>query len=77
MDEAVVPKILLHQISNEMFVIGFVLGGVLISILVILSEVLDDRVKKPEDIKKVMGIHSISVIPNVKENCERGEFMAT
>ena len=48
-------------------VIGFVLGGVLISILVILSEVLDDRVKKPEDIEEVMGITLLGVIPSVKK----------
>ena len=39
----------------------------MISILVILSEVLDDRVKKPEDIEEVMGITLLGVIPSVKK----------
>ena len=67
LDEAVVPHNPSSPNIKRNVVIGFVLGGVLISILVILSEVLDDRVKKPEDIEEVMGITLLGVIPNVKK----------
>jgi len=67
LDEAVVPQNPSSPNIKRNVVIGFVLGGVLISILVILSEVLDDRVKKPEDIEEVMGITLLGVIPNVKK----------
>ena len=67
LDEAVVPQNPSSPNIKRNVVLGFVLGGVLISILVILSEVLDDRVKKPEDIEEVMGITLLGVIPNVKK----------
>ena len=67
LDEAVVPQNPSSPNIKRNVVIGFVLGGVLISILVILSEVLDDRVKKPEDIEEVMGITLLGVIPSVKK----------
>lgn len=67
LDEAVVPQNPSSPNIKRNVVIGFVLGGLLISILVILSEVLDDRVKKPEDIEEVMGITLLGVIPNVKK----------
>ena len=67
LDEAVVPQNPSSPNIKRNVVIGFVLGGVLISILVILSEVLDDRVKKPEDVEEVMGITLLGVIPSVKK----------
>ena len=67
LDEAVVPQNPSSPNIKRNVVIGFVLGGLLISILVILSEVLDDRVKKPEDIEEVMGITLLGVIPHVKK----------
>ena len=67
LDEAVVPQSPSSPNIKRNVVIGFVFGGVLISILVILSEVLDDRVKKPEDIEEVMGITLLGVIPSVKK----------
>ena len=67
LDEAVVPQNPSSPNIKRNVVIGFVLGGVVISILVILSEVLDDRVKKPEDIEEVMGITLLGVIPSVKK----------
>ena len=67
LDEAVVPQNPSSPNIKRNVVIGFVLGGVSISILLLLSEVLDDRVKKPEDIEEVMGITLLGVIPSVKK----------
>ncbi len=67
LDEAVVPQNPSSPNIKRNVLLGFVVGGVLISALVILSEVLDDRVKKPEDIEEVMGVTLIGVIPSIKK----------
>ena len=36
-------------------------------ILILLLELLDDRVKRPEDVEEVMGITLLGVIPSVKK----------
>lgn len=54
LDEAVVPQNPSSPNIKRNVLLGFVVGGVFISALVILSEVLDDRVKKPEDVEEVM-----------------------
>ena len=67
LDEAVVPQNPSSPNIKRNVLLGFVVGGVLISALVILSEVLDDRVKKPEDVEEVMGVTLIGVIPSIKK----------
>ena len=67
LDEAVVPQNPSSPNIKRNVLLGFVVGGVFISALVILSEVLDDRVKKPEDVEEVMGVTLIGVIPSIKK----------
>ena len=67
LDEAVVPQNPSSPNIKRNVLLGFVVGGVFISALVILSEVLDDRVKKPEDVEAVMGVTLIGVIPSIKK----------
>ena len=67
LDEAVVPQNPSLPNIKRNVLLGFVVGGVFISALVILSEVLDDRVKKPEDVEEVMGVTLIGVIPSIKK----------
>ena len=67
LDEAVVPQNPSSPNIKRNVLLGFVVGGVFISALVILSEVLDDRVKKPEDFEEVMGVTLIGVIPSIKK----------
>lgn len=45
--------------------LGFLAGGVLVSVIVLVIEVLDDRIKRPEDIEEVMGITLLGVVPNM------------
>lgn len=47
--------------------IGFLAGLILSIILVIIKELLDDRVKIPEDIEDVMGLTLLGVIPDSKK----------
>ena len=48
-------------------VIGFLAGGMLMSVISIVVEVLDDRIKKPEDVEEVMGITLLGVVPNMNK----------
>ena len=46
-------------------VIGAGLGASLVIVVVLLIELFDDRVKRPEDIEDVMEISLLGVIPNL------------
>ncbi|MGT2763249.1 Wzz/FepE/Etk N-terminal domain-containing protein [Streptococcus intermedius] len=47
--------------------IGFLAGGMFMSVISIVVEVLDDRIKKPEDVEEVMGITLLGVVPNMNK----------
>ncbi|HFI0791434.1 TPA: YveK family protein [Streptococcus suis] len=47
--------------------IGFLAGGLLAVGLVLVFEVLDDRVKRPKDIEEVMGLTLLGVVPDSKK----------
>ncbi len=47
--------------------IATIAGVGFVTIIVLLVELLDDRVKRPEDIEEVMGITLLGVIPSVKK----------
>lgn len=47
--------------------IGFLAGGLLITALVLVMEVLDDRIKRPQDIEEVMGLPLLGVVPDLKK----------
>ena len=47
--------------------LAFLAGGAVMVILILLLELLDDRVKRPEDVEEVMGVTLIGVIPSIKK----------
>lgn len=47
--------------------IGFVAGGAITVVILLLLEVLDDRVKRPEDIEDVLGISLLGVVPDMNK----------
>lgn len=47
--------------------IGILVGGMSAVILVLIFEVLDDRVKRPQDIEEVMGLTLLGVVPDSKK----------
>ncbi|HFI0135671.1 TPA: YveK family protein [Streptococcus suis] len=53
--------------TNRNLALGFLAGGVLAVGLVIVFEVLDDRVKRPQDIEEVMGLTLLGVVPDSKK----------
>ena len=61
LEEATVPA----EPSSPNIILGFLGGSVLMSIFIIAVEILDDRVKKPEDIEEVMGLTLLGVIPDM------------
>ncbi|HEP1832502.1 TPA: capsular biosynthesis protein CpsC [Streptococcus suis] len=47
--------------------LGLLAGGILATGLVLVMEVLDDRVKRPQDIEEVMGLTLLGVVPDSKK----------
>lgn len=48
-------------------ILGVLVGGFLAIVGVLLSEILDDRIKRPEDVEDVLGMTLIGVIPDINK----------
>lgn len=44
--------------------LGFVAGGAIMVVIILASEIVDDRVKKPEDVEEMMGLTLLGVVPD-------------
>ncbi|HHT7796135.1 TPA: YveK family protein [Streptococcus suis] len=53
--------------TKRNIILGLLAGGVLATGLVLVMEVLDDRVKRPQDIEEVMGLTLLGVVPDSKK----------
>lgn len=67
LEEAEVPKLPSSPNIRKNVILSFFAGVIVMVIIVVFVEVLDDRVKKPEDIEDVMGATLLGVIPNLKK----------
>lgn len=47
--------------------LGFVAGATLVMATILFKEVMDDRVKRPEDIEEMMGIPLLGVVPTIEK----------
>ncbi|HFI0364736.1 TPA: Wzz/FepE/Etk N-terminal domain-containing protein [Streptococcus suis] len=47
--------------------LGLLSGGILATGIILAMEVLDDRVKRPQDIEEVMGLTLLGVVPDFKK----------
>lgn len=47
--------------------LGLLAGGFLAVVLILIKEILDDRVKRPEDIEEVLGMTLLGVVPDEKQ----------
>lgn len=48
--------------------IGMLIGGlftIVIIVIIVIKEVLDDRVKRPEDVEEVLGMTLLGIVPNI------------
>ena len=46
---------------------GALFGGFIAVVLVLVLEVLDDRVRRPEDIEEALGLVLIGVVPDTEK----------
>ena len=67
LEEAEIPNAPFSPNIRRNTLIGFLAGGVLISVVILVVEVLDDRVKKPEDVEEALGITLLGVVPNMNK----------
>ena len=67
LDEAEVPQSPSSPNIKRNVLLGFVAGAGLMVVLLVVVEVLDDRVKKPEDVEELMGLPLLSVVPDIKK----------
>ena len=67
LDEAEVPQSPSSPNIKRNVLLGFVAGAGLIVVLLVVVEVLDDRVKKPEDVEELMGLPLLGVVPDIKK----------
>ena len=55
----------LHPNIRRNTMVGFLAGAVVMVVTVLLVELLDTRVKRPEDIEDVLQIALLGVVPNL------------
>ncbi|NQI53000.1 Wzz/FepE/Etk N-terminal domain-containing protein [Streptococcus suis] len=53
--------------TKRNILLGLLAGGILATGLVLVMEVLDDRVKRPQDIEEVMGLILLGIVPDSKK----------
>ncbi|CYX94823.1 YveK family protein [Streptococcus suis] len=53
--------------TKRNIILGLLAGGILATGLVLVMEVLDDRVKRPQDIEEVMGLTLLGIVPDSKK----------
>ncbi|HEM3628802.1 TPA: capsular biosynthesis protein CpsC [Streptococcus suis] len=53
--------------TKRNIILGLLAGGILATGLVLVMEILDDRVKRPQDIEEVMGLTLLGVVPDSKK----------
>lgn len=67
LDEAEVPQLPSSPNIRRNVLLGFVAGAGLMMVLLVVVEVLDDRVKRPEDIEELMGLTLLGIVPDIKK----------
>lgn len=45
--------------------IGMLIGGLFTIVIIVIKEVLDDRVKRPEDVEEVLGMTLLGIVPKI------------
>ena len=67
LDEAEVPQSPSSPNIKRNVLLGFIAGAGLMVVLMVVVEVLDDRVKRPEDVEELMGLTLLGVVPDIKK----------
>ena len=67
LDEAEVPQSPSSPNIRRNVLLGFIAGAGLMVVLLVVVEVLDERVKRPEDIEELMGLTLLGIVPDMKK----------
>ena len=67
LDEAEVPQTPSSPNIRRNVLLGFIAGAGLMVVLMVVVGVLDDRVKRPEDIEELMGLTLLGIVPDIKK----------
>ena len=67
LDEAEVPQSPSSPNIRRNVLLGFIAGAGLMVVLMVVVEVLDDRVKRPEDIEELMGLTLLGIVPDIQK----------
>ena len=67
LDEAEVPQSPSSPNIRRNVLLGFIAGAGLMVVLMVVVEVLDDRVKRPEDIEELMGLTLLGIVSDIKK----------
>lgn len=67
LDEAEVPQLPSSPNIRRNVLLGFIAGAGLMVVLMVVVEVLDDHVKRPEDVEELMGFTLLGVVPDIKK----------
>lgn len=67
LDEAEVTQTPSSPNIRRNVLLGFIAGAGLMVVLMVVVEVLDDRVKRPEDIEELMGLTLLGIVPDIKK----------
>ncbi|HEM6556625.1 TPA: capsular biosynthesis protein CpsC [Streptococcus suis] len=67
LEEAVPAKEPSTPNTKRNILLGLLAGSILATGLVLVMEILDDRVKRPQDIEEVMGLTLLGVVPDSKK----------
>ena len=67
LDEAEVPQSPSSPNIRRNVLLGFIAVAGLMVVLMVVVEVLDDRVKRPEDIEELMGLTLLGIVPDIKK----------
>ena len=67
LDEAEVPQSPSSPNIRRNVLLGFIAGAGLMVVLMVVVEVLDDRVNRTEDIEELMGLTLLGIVPDIKK----------
>ena len=67
LDEAEVPQSPSSPNIRRNVLLGFIAGAGLMVVLLVVVEILDDRVKRPEDVEELMGFTLLGIVPDIKK----------
>ena len=67
LDEAEVPQSPSSPNIRRNVLLGFIAAAGLMVVLMVVVEVLDDRVKRPEDVEELMGLTLLGIVPDIKK----------